>query len=63
MRPEDDRSFLKMCNLIFKTPDQTILSEDAVHAMRSLNIALKDIQNKPFEKFMQENMADVQKNK
>lgn len=30
--------------------------------MQAMNISLKDIQNKPFDKFMQENIADAQKN-
>jgi hypothetical protein len=48
-----------MCTLIFKTPAQTELNEEAIVTMKSNNISIKDIQNKPFEKFMQENMADA----
>ena len=51
-----------MCTLIFKTPAQTELNEEAIVTMKNFNISIKDIQNKPFEKFMQENLAYAPKN-
>jgi hypothetical protein len=50
-----------MCNKIFKNQLQNELTDEAAHVMNQFNISLKDIQNKPFEKFLAENLAEVQK--
>ena len=56
LRPESDHKFQKIYNIVFSENGK--LSEETMAVMNALNISIKDIQNKSFEKFHLENPGE-----
>ena len=50
MRPEDDQQFLNIHNSVIGENGKPL--DEAIIVMANLNISMKDVQNKTFEKFL-----------